>query len=214
MVAKPLPIVLLALALAWGVMLLFGGTGFDRGLLVLLYAGERPDLASAARLTTMAGDWEVLLALTAAGAIWLLLWRRDWRDAVLLVALTISGRLVVAVQKDWTERLRPDAHEHLVPVQSLAFPSGHAANATLVFLALALLLPRPGWTRIAAVWAAAWAALAVGVSRVVLGVHWPSDVIGGWAFGLFWTILVLRLAGHELDDGTEAASRSFSPVKE
>lgn len=205
-----MPFVLFALALAWAVMLLFGGTGFDRGLLVLFYAGEREDLAAIARFVTALGGWEVLLPMSGLAAAWLL-WKRDWRDAVLVLAAPLGGRLMVELQKGWTDRLRPDAHEHLVAVQSLAFPSGHAANATIAFLTLALLLPRPGWPRILAVWAAAWAAIAIGASRVALGVHWPSDVIGGWAFGLFWTVLMLGLAGRPLEDGTDRPPRSFLP---
>lgn len=208
-----MPFVLAALALAWGVMLLFGGTALDKGLLVLLYAGEEPRIAAAARFVTALGGWEVLLPLSGLGAIWLW-WRRGWREALLLVATTVSGRLLVALQKDWTARLRPDAHEHLVPVQSLSFPSGHAANAAIVFLTLALLLPRPGWPRIVAVWAAAWGAIAIGATRMMLGVHWPSDVIGGWAFGLFWVALMLGLAGQPLTDGTDGPPGSFSLPKE
>lgn len=206
-----MPLVLFALALAWAVMLLFGGSGFDRGLLVLFYAGDRADIAAAARIVTTLGDWEVLVPLTGLAALWLLVRRRDWRDALLLVAATLSGRLAVELQKVWTSRLRPDEHEHLVAVQSLAFPSGHAANSALVFLTVALLLAPPGRPRIVAGWIAALATLAVGASRVVLGVHWPSDVIGGWAFGAFWTMLMLRIAGRSLEDGTDRGGRSFSP---
>jgi undecaprenyl-diphosphatase len=129
----------------------------------------------------------------------------------LLLGVTASGRLLVWLQKDWTARVRPDAQGHLVPVESLAFPSGHAANATIVWLCLALLLPRTTHGRAYAVWAAVWLALVVGLSRVLLGVHWPSDVIGGWAFGLFWTLLLLRLSGHPLGEGTaRAAAHSLS----
>jgi membrane-associated phospholipid phosphatase len=195
------PLVLLALAVAFGVMLVFGGAEFDRGLFLFFYLGERPDLAPYARFVTELGGWRVLVPVTAAGALWLL-FRRDWAAAGLLLAATLSGRFVVDRAKDWTARLRPEEHEHLVAVQSLAFPSAHAANAALVWFSLALLLPRAGMPRALAVWVAAWLAIAVGASRVLLGVHWPSDVIAGWAFGLFWTLLCFRLSGRALGEGT------------
>ncbi len=199
-----MPFALIGLVIAWGVMLAFGGLEFDRGLLIFGYAGRNPDLAEAARWITKLGDAEVLLPATLLGTT-ILAVRRDWRRAALLAGVTLSGRLAVELQKDWAARLRPDANDHLVAVQSLSFPSGHAANSALVWLCLALLLPRSARGRMSAVWAAAWLAIAVGVSRVMLGVHWPSDVIAGWSFGLFWMLLVLRLAGHPLDEGTPGA---------
>ena len=196
-----LPFALLALILAWAVMLLFGAMEFDRGLAILLYAGTRPRLADAARVVTELGGLNVMAAASLYGAA-LLLVRREWRAATALLAITWSGRLLVSMQKDWTARVRPDAQGHLIPVESFAFPSGHAANATMVWLCLALLLPRTPGGRALAVWAAVWLAIAVGTSRVMLGVHWPSDVIGGWAFGLFWTLLWLRLCGLTDLEGT------------
>ncbi len=205
-----MPFVLAALLLAWAVMLLFGGMELDRGLLLILYAGDRPALADAARIVTEFGGGAIVLPAAATGAVLLML-RRDWRGAALILGITLSGRLLVELQKGWTHRLRPEDHQHLVAAQSYAFPSGHAANATLVWLTLALLLPRTAGARAAAMWGAVWLALAVGASRVVLGVHWPSDVIAGWALGLFWALLLLRLAGHPLHEGTPAPSASFSP---
>lgn len=195
---------LAGLALAWAAMLLFGGMEFDRGLLLVAYGGRDSGVTEAALWLTELGDFPVLIAATAAGVAFLL-WRRDWRIALLLVAVTLSGRLLVALQKEWTARLRPEANEPLVAVQSLAFPSGHAANATLVWLALALLLPMPDRARAFAIWGAVWLALLIGLSRVVLGVHWPSDVIAGWSFGLFWLLAMLRLAGHDAAEGTAPA---------
>ena len=191
---------LVGLFIVWAVMLLFGAMEFDRGLLFYFYSGERPDVAAAARWATELGGGPVLLAVTGFGLGFLLV-RRDWRGAIQLTGITLTGRLLVELQKDWSARVRPDAIGHLVPVDSLAFPSGHAANATMVWLCLALLLPRSARGRAFAVWAAVWLALAVGLSRVMLGVHWPSDVIGGWAFGLFWSLLLLRLSGHDLGEG-------------
>jgi undecaprenyl-diphosphatase len=200
-----MPVALLALALAWASALLFGGMELDRGLLVLGYAGGTPWLAGIARVVTRLGDGPVLIALTLAVAVWLG-WRRNGRAAILLVAVTLSGRLLVELQKGWTARLRPDANPHLVETSNLSFPSGHAANTTMVLLSLALLLPLGDRVRAVAIWAAVVLALLVGASRVLLGVHWPSDVIGGWSFGLFWTLLLLGLAGHRIDDGAPPSS--------
>ena len=205
-----MPLALIGLLLAWAVMLLFGAMEFDRGLLIFFYAGTHPRLAEAARWLTELGGASVLLVATGFGAGLLIVWR-EWRNAVLLLAITLSGRLLVSLQKDWTDRIRPDAQGHLVPVDTLAFPSGHAANATMVWLCLALLLPRGPRGRAVAIWAAVWLALAIGASRVMLGVHWPSDVIGGWAFGLLWTLLLLRLSGHSLGEGTPSPPANSPP---
>ena len=206
-----MPIALIGLALAFAIMLLFGGMELDRGLLLLAYAGGNDPLVAIARAVTEFGGALVLLPVTAAGTA-LLLFRRAWRQAILLVAITLSGRLAVDLLKEFTARVRPNAENQLVPVESLAFPSAHAANSALVWLCLALLLPRSDRGRAWAVWAAVWLALAIGVSRVMLGVHWPSDVIGGWAFGLFWALFLLRLSGERLDEET-LPSLAHSPVK-
>lgn len=198
--------ILFALIVAFAVMLLFGGLEMDSALLLVLYAGDHPALISAARIATWLGGWEVLIPATLAGAGWLF-YRGLWRDAVLLLSMTLSGRLLVELLKAWTDRLRPEAHEHLAAVQSLSFPSGHSANPTMVYLGLALLVAPPGRWRAVAVWFAVWLALASGISRILLGVHWPSDVIGGWALGLVWLILLFGLAGHPIDDGLPVRKR-------
>ena len=205
-----MPFALFSLALAWVVMLLFGGMELDRALLTTLYAGERPDFALPARILTELGGLQVLVPLTFAAAAWLG-YRRHFRAALLLLGITLSGRAIVALLKSHTARLRPEDHEHLVEVQSYAFPSAHTANATLVYLSLALLLTSTYPSRAIALWAAAWMSLLIGASRIVLGVHWPSDVIAGWAFGLFWTLLLLRLSGHDISDGTPRLVRHSPP---
>jgi hypothetical protein len=114
--------------------------------------------------------------------------------------------MFVELQKGWTMRLRPDALEQLAPIQSYAFPSGHAANAAMVWLGAAWLVSRGRW-RPWAVAGAALVALVVGLSRPMLGVHWPSDVIAGWSFGLAWTLVMVRLSARL---GTSPAAGSLS----
>jgi len=208
-----MPIALLGLALAWTVMLLFGGMELDRGLLLFAYGGDQVELSTAARWLTELGGYRVLVPATVVGAV-ILLVRREWRSSILLLGITLSGRFFVDWQKIWAGRVRPEDQIHLVQVQSLSFPSAHAANATLVWLCLALLLPRTTRSRTIAIWGAVWLALAIGLSRCILGVHWPSDVIGGWAFGLFWTIALLRLSGHNIEEGTPIAFAHSSLSKE
>jgi len=205
-----MPLVLVGLAVAWLVMLLFGGLELDRALATILYAGADPRIARAAHVLTMLGGLKVLGPLTAAGTLWLC-WQRRFRSAIALLAVTLGGRALVEVQKLEIARIRPEANPHLVEVKSLSFPSSHAANATIVYLALALLLTATFPRRAIALWAAAWLAIAIGASRVALGVHWPSDVIAGWAFGLAWTLLMLRLTGHDLGDGTPRPLRHSAP---
>ena len=95
-------------------------------------------------------------------------------------------------------RPRPDAHLHLIGTRTDSFPSGHAASSLLVWVSLALLIPRESGWRWPALAAAGLASLAAGLSRPMLGVHWPSDVVAGWCFGLFWVLLLHRLAGAPL----------------
>lgn len=203
-----MPVLLAALAVVWAAMLLAGGGEADRAVLLTFYAGGRPELTDAARIVTQLGSYEALIAATVLGMLRLGL-RRDWRAALLLAGLTLSGRLLVDLQKGATARLRPDVQDHVAALHSYAFPSGHAANTVMVFLCLALLLPETARGRRIAAWAAAALALAVGLSRLMLGVHWPSDVAAGWAFGLAWTLLLLRLFSAPPTDCSPASPSRF-----
>ena len=200
-----MPLLIAALALVWAAMLAFGTRAGDTALLLFLYAGGKPELIDAAWTVTQLGSFPALAGAAILGLIRLSL-RRDWRGALILAGVTLSGRLLVEAQKVAFGRLRPADHEPLVTIQSYAFPSGHAANATIVFLCLALLLPRTGSGRRLALWVAAVLALAVGISRPMLGVHWPSDVAAGWAFGLAWTLALLRLCGRPARDCSPASA--------
>lgn len=181
------------LAAIWLAMLV-GGTGpLDQRLYEAVYAGHDPALIRLARSLTIFGDPVVLIA---AGILFLLvMWRRGHlRTGLTLVAVTMIGRAVSELQKYEVARVRPSLEPHLVLVQSQSFPSGHATSSMIFYLTLALVLTHRGkWRRLAAA-GAILLALLIGTSRVMLGVHWPSDVIGGWVFGLLWVLLTLRIA--------------------
>jgi undecaprenyl-diphosphatase len=186
--------VLLAAMLAplWLAMLLLGAGAVDRDILLALYARDEPFLALAALGFTQLGNWWTVVGVTLVGAL-LLLWRgKRWGALTLLIA-SFTGRALVILQKAYFARLRPEEDLRLVEVSYQSFPSGHAANSAIAYVGLALLLfDDPKQRRVAAAVAMVLAML-IGISRPMLGVHWPSDVIAGWAFGLMWIALIFSI---------------------
>lgn len=183
------------LAGLWLAMLLLGTGDGDREVLLALYAGDEPWLALAALGFTFLGNWPTVVVVTLIGASWLL-YRGKRRAALVLLVASFTGRLLVILEKAYFARLRPEEHLRLVEVHYQSFPSGHAANSMIAYLAIALLaFDDPRHRR----WAVAGAlvlSFLIGLSRPMLGVHWPSDVVAGWSFGLFWTLLVLGLGAR------------------
>jgi undecaprenyl-diphosphatase len=174
-------------------MFTMGAGGADSYFLAFLYSGDQPLAAAIARALTFFGEGEVVLLVSVFASAWLL-WRGRARSGLVLVAVTIVGWLLIWAQKFGISRLRPDDHAHLISVYSPSFPSAHAGNSMIVYLAVALALAAHTRWRKPAAAAAICFAILIGLSRTMLGVHWPSDVVGGWAFGLLWILLALPLA--------------------
>lgn len=138
------------------------------------------------------GGAPTLLAILLAALAWLAMARR-WRPATYLAAIVLGGRIAVELLKLAIQRPRPFFSPYPVEIASLSFPSAHAANTMITFLALALIVA-PARVRTIAVTFAAVIAVVVGVTRPLLGVHWPSDVVGGWAFGTAWVMIGYKLS--------------------
>lgn len=143
-------------------------------------------------------------SLAMVGFAGLLYWRkRPWAALVMVVAPPFAGA-TSSLLKEMFSRARPDLVPHLDTVTSLSFPSGHATNVMAIYLLAALLLAqarRPLWIGLALLMAAA-----IGTSRVVLGVHWPSDVLGGWCWGAGFALIGFRLARLKESDQKEKRS--------
>lgn len=155
-------------------------------------AGEMPAWAEwTARPFTWLGGVVGTGIVTLAGAT-VLARRGRRRDALLLTVAYLGAQLSSAVVKAVTDRPRPSFEAPIAVPDSSAFPSGHATGAAAVLLLAAVLLA-PAARRTALVALACALAVAVGASRVVLGVHWTSDVVAGWALGLAWVGLCLLL---------------------
>ena len=186
---------LIVLPAIWLTMLLFGRGALDRAIYEALYAGDKPALVAVGHVFTALGEPTVLIA--ASFLVALVLWLRGHRHLPLVfIAITMFGRAVSELQKYLIARPRPDLETHLVVVKTSSFPSGHANSSMIFFLTLALVSTTgTRWHR-PAVAGAILLSFLVGLSRVMLGVHWPSDVVGGWALGMFWVLVTLRLAGR------------------
>lgn len=181
------------LASIWLAMLLFEGGPVDRAICEALYAGGRPALVLIARIFTALGEPTVLIGAGFILALWLW-WRNRARLAVALMSVILLGRGLSEVQKYGIGRGRPTLEPHLVVVQTPSFPSGHAGSSMIFYLTLTLALTSRGPWRWVAAACAVILSLLIGTSRVMLGVHWPSDVVGGWAFGALWVLLTVRRA--------------------
>lgn len=181
----------------WLTMLLLGTGPLDRSVYEAIYAGRRPVLLGIARFFTLLGEPTMLIAATVLCALWLWrLGRSRLGAALFLVALV--GRGMSELQKYAIGRARPEFEPHLVHVKTSSFPSGHATSSMIFYLALALALTARGRGHNIAVGGAILLSLLIGTSRVMLGVHWPSDVIGGWAFGMLWVLLTMKPLEHWL----------------
>lgn len=197
------PVALVALAGIWLAMLLGGDGTVDRAIYEALYAGHRPFMLVIARVFTFLGEPTLLIGASVIAALWL--WHKgSGRAGLVLIAVTLTGRLLSEAQKYWIARARPDIEPHLVVVKTNSFPSGHATSSMIFYVSLALLLS-DARRRTAAISAAILLSLLIGTSRVMLGVHWPSDVIGGWAFGLLWVLATFRPAERLLRSDSETA---------
>jgi undecaprenyl-diphosphatase len=160
---------------------------------------HRPDAAvTVAKFLAVLGSPPVLAAVALCAGF--LLWRRGLHlvlAAAPAVALGGAG-VAAALTKAIVGRPRPPVGLHLVTENEPSFPSGHATDSTSVFLTLALVVAvailRSPRARAAIVAGAVALGGAIGISRLTLGVHWPSDVIAGWALGTTVAVLVATTA--------------------
>lgn len=139
---------------------------------------------------TALGDVAGIIAISLGAAFFM---RAHSRYIVLLTTALVGSTVSANMVKVLVSRMRPDTLLWLNPFLSFSFPSGHATASMTLFgflaVASARLIP-PGTKRVWAIGACILAVLLVGVSRIVLGAHFFSDVLGGWLLGIFWISLV------------------------
>jgi undecaprenyl-diphosphatase len=167
-------------------------SAIDRAVLTWMSRLRTPALTAIMIDVTALGSPTLIIVFSVV-ALFVVLALRDRRGALYLVISSTGAWLWTTVTKDVVERRRPTEVEHLVKVSGFSYPSGHSLSAAALYLSLALIagshLRKPAAK--AALAAGAFFLMAmVAVSRVYLGVHYPSDVVSGGLLGAAWALIV------------------------
>ncbi|MEI4484961.1 phosphatase PAP2 family protein [Frigidibacter sp. MR17.14] len=176
---------------------------FDEAVLLWMRnATDRALPAGPAWLETVMRDITALggvtvLGMLVASVVGILWFQSRHRTAIFLLVAVAGGQLFSNIAKAIFDRPRPDLVPHGTLVTSASFPSGHSMMSAVIWLTLAAMVARTEPSRPLRIYLMSMAILItvlVGISRVYLGVHWPTDVIGGWAAGLAWAMGCTALA--------------------
>ena len=196
------PLVLIAIMILWGMISAFleisddvmeGDThDLDRRLMLLLRDGTDPQnplgphwVQEMVRDISGLGGIVILAMVVVSAALYLLMMRKPFQALYLIAAASLSTALSNALKYGFG-RPRPDLVPHGSFVFTNSFPSGHSMMAAMVYLSVGMLLARAhGSYRMKIYFLATsiFLTIAIGISRVYLGVHWPSDVLAGWLVG-------------------------------
>ncbi len=148
-------------------------------------------VTSAMEDITSLGSGTVIVLFTLIVTGYLLLQKKYFWLGLVIIA-TIGGALLVFGLKELIGRTRPTAVTHLLEEKSLSFPSGHSMMSAIVYLTQATLLSKIEKSRRAKIYIISIAlllTLLIGISRVYIGVHYPTDVLAGWVAGISWALL-------------------------
>ena len=177
-------------------------------------AGRTSIAIGITRLADREGQTLVTVAVTL-----LLLILKKWRTGLWYgLTVLIGSDFLNSAVKEFYARVRPDQIDHLIEQGEYAFPSGHAMGSVIVYGGLLFLILRyinstrrnVGWPKWALSILIGILILAIGLSRIYLGVHYPSDVIGGFSLGFSWLLLSIALLGLKFTREEFRAKNKYS----
>jgi undecaprenyl-diphosphatase len=192
MISRLLLCLLLLIAVTVAGLLGGSASGFDQSI-VRFFIGWRLHHAAATQaiiILTYLGGAPALIAVGVIAAVGTAISRKA--DAFMLLCAALGGRVLIEGMKWAVSRPRPSLDAHPVSVFSQSFPSAHAGNSMVTYGAIALFALPERW-RAAGLIAAVLLSLLIGSTRPILGVHWPTDVVGGWCLGALWLLVCWTL---------------------
>lgn len=169
--------------------------GIDNFLLTLFREAGKPDrligpgwmLTTVQDISSLGGVSVTVLISTLVGLYFLL--RKQWHLIAFYVSSVTGGTIAMVLLKSLFNRPRPTIVPHLSPVSMESYPSGHSMMSAIVYLTLGAILARSTKSlpmRMYYLGSACILTLITGISRIMLGVHYPSDVLAGWCAGIIW----------------------------
>lgn len=166
---------------------------FDKEILLWIHSFANPTLDRIMQIITRCNDPDVV-SIVAAIALILLVWKRCYPEAKIFVIDCAGGVILSYGLKSVFGKTRPDLWESAIEEVSFSYPSGHALGSTVLYGFLAYLVatryPQFAWLIYLA---AVFLIGAIGSSRLYLGVHWPTDIIGGYGIGFLWLTFCITM---------------------
>lgn len=168
-----------------------GGFPWDVPILIAIHTAARTQLDVLATILTKLGSvWTALPVVSVIALV--LFFRRRWRSLTYLLITTVGSTVINLTVKQIIHRVRPQLWQSLTPEPDYAFPSGHAMTSMTLVAALVILTWGSFWCWLVLIFGSLFV-VAIGWTRLYLGVHFPSDILAGWMVSVAWAIGVSLL---------------------
>jgi membrane-associated phospholipid phosphatase len=165
----------------------------DRSCLLWIHQFANPQLDRVMLLITALGDPPTVIAIFTIAIAWLGMKQR-YNDGIRFAIACLGGILLNQVMKLFFAKPRPELWQRLITETSFSFPSGHAVGAMVVYGFIAYILAKQLQQYKLFIYTAATLVIAaIGLSRLYLGVHYPTDIIAGYGVGILWLTTCLKV---------------------
>ncbi|MCP6757449.1 MAG: phosphatase PAP2 family protein [Fischerella sp. CENA71] len=181
-----------------------GGFPWDLPILVTIHSVAQLQVDAFAAMLTKLGSFRTVLPILTAIALILILQRR-WRSLTYLIITAVGSAIINRTAKEFWHRVRPHLWDSITPEFTYSFPSGHAMTSMTLIAILVVLTWGSAWCWLVASLGSLYV-VAIGWTRLYLGVHFPSDIIAGWMVAIAWAIgvsLIIRPYAHSTSIDSE-----------